>query len=53
MHYIEKKDGKVYLVEGDRKGFETYHFLGLDQEYWEAKEKAEKAKPKKKKKSED
>lgn len=51
MQHIEKIKGKVYLVEGNREGFETYHFLGLDQEYWEAKEKAEK--PKKKKKGDD
>ena len=45
MEKIIKMNGYVYLVEGDI-GFETYHKLGKDQEYWE---NLEKPKPKKKK----
>lgn len=37
MNRIIKKDGYVYLVEGERKGFETYHNLGKDKDdpIWE------------------
>lgn len=30
MEKIIKKNGYVYLVEGDRKGFETYYNMGKD-----------------------
>jgi len=45
MHYIEKKNGYVWLVTG-RKGFETFYNMGKDpdSEMW-----AEDLKPKKKK----
>ncbi len=57
MARIEKKNGYVYLVEGD-KGFETYYNMGKDieDERWkeEAKEVVEKLMKKtNKKKSED
>lgn len=42
MERIEKRDGKVYIVTGE-KGFETYHYAGLDPDYLE--------KPKKRKKN--
>lgn len=31
MNKIIKRDGFVFLVEGDRKGFETYYNLGKDE----------------------
>ena len=45
MEYIEKKNGYVYLVRGD-KGFETFYNMGkdIDDPMW-----AEDLKPKKKK----
>lgn len=45
MQRIEKKNGYVYLVEGE-KGFETYYNLGKDYDYWE-KPKQKKRKIKK------
>jgi len=46
MEKIIKKDGKVYAVENYwQKGFEIYHYLGLDPDY------VEEEKPKKNKKS--
>lgn len=30
MEKIEKRDGFVYLVKGDKKGFETYYNMGKD-----------------------
>lgn len=33
MKKIIKKDGNVYLVEGE-KGFETFYRLGKDEDYW-------------------
>lgn len=39
MNKIVKKDGYVFLVQDwDKKGFETYHNLGKDPDYWESKE---------------
>lgn len=46
MQKIIRKNGFVYLVEGVN-GFETYHNLGKDMEYWEAKKKKTNKKPKK------
>lgn len=46
MQRIEKKNGFVYLVEGEN-GFEIYHNLGKDPDLLE-----EEQKPKKKKKGE-
>lgn len=36
MTRIERKNHYVFLVEGDRKGFETYYNLGKDpnDEFW-------------------
>lgn len=50
MQRIEKKNGYVYLVEGE-KGFETYYNLGKDYDYWEKPK--QKKKWNKKNKSED
>lgn len=57
MNKIIKKDGYVYLVEGDRKGFETFYNLGkdIDDPRWgdEALEIKKKYSKKKNKKEED
>ena len=37
MKEIIRKNGYVYLVEGE-KGFEIFHYLGKDPDYWEKKE---------------
>ena len=46
MEKIVKMNGYVYLVEG-REGFETYHNLGKDQDYWEKIEAKKKKRQKK------
>lgn len=53
MQRINKINGYVYLVEGEKQGFETFHNLGKDPDYWEKKEKDEKPKKVKTKKEED
>lgn len=50
MEKIIKMNGYVYLVEGwDKKGFETYHYLGkdIDDPRWGEKDNEEKPKQKK------
>ena len=47
MNTIIKKDGFVYLVEGEKQGFETFYNLGKDPDYWEKKEEENDEKPKK------
>lgn len=46
MDRIVKQNGYVYLVSGE-KGFETYHNLGKDPEYWEDIERPKKKTKKK------
>ena len=58
MDKIIKKDGFVYLVQGDKKGFETFYNMGkdIDDPRWkeEVEEMSqEKPKKRKEKKSED
>lgn len=47
MEKIIKQNGYVYLVEGDRKGFETYINMGKDPDDPRWYEKDEKPKQKK------
>ena len=50
MEKIVKMNGYVYLVQDwDKKGFETYHNLGKDPDYWENLEKPKQKKNKAKK----
>lgn len=55
MQVIKKINGYVYLVEGDRKGFETFYYLGKDPDdpRWQEKEEKPKQKRGKTKKDED
>lgn len=54
MQVIKKINGYVYLVEGDRKGFETFYNLGKDPDdpMWQEKEEKPKQKRGKAKKDE-
>lgn len=55
MERIKKINGFVYLVEGEKKGFETFYNLGkdIDSPIWKEEENDEKPKKVKTKKEED
>lgn len=53
MERIEKINGYVYIVEGNRKGFETYYNMGKDSEDPRWKEEDEKPKQKRNKTKKD
>lgn len=49
MERIIKKDGYVYLVKGEKKGFETFYNMGKDPDDPRWKEQVEKPKEKEEK----